>query len=578
MIDRNLFIALALSLAVLTLWSYVQGEQPHPRGTPTVAEELQPAPPPAPAEGRGGEAPTPRAPKTVARPQAEAAAVDLPEQSIEFENPLYRATFSSRGGEIRRWELSQFFDAQKPGKPRVVLTTAEADDPNPGPLATPFQELDLGDWSQGVFDVSRPAADTVVFTRTRQGVTVRKSFQLDPSNYVVTLRVQVTNSSEKTIEPAFEVIWPERATTQQDFVDYSLVAFQDGSLHKQLVTASGTPGFFGSLVSQGPPEDPIYAGNIEWAGAESRYFLAAMLPDLARDASARFATLVPGKAAETSLSFQPVSIPPGQSAEREIRVYIGPKQAALLEAAGANLDRSIDLGYSWMTPLTKIFLWLLRALYALIPNYGVAIILLTILVRLVTAPLTARQMNSMKRMQALQPRIKAMQEKYAGDKPKLSEETMKLYRESGVNPLGGCLPILLQFPVFVGLYYALQSSIELRQAPFFGWINDLSAPETLFTIPGLDLPVRILPLVMGASMVLQQKLSPQTSMDPAQQRMMLIIMPVMFTVMFYTFPSGLVLYWLVSNLLASGHQYWLTRTPAPAPDAALAAGREQSKR
>jgi YidC/Oxa1 family membrane protein insertase len=126
--------------------------------------------------------------------------------------------------------------------------------------------------------------------------------------------------------------------------------------------------------------------------------------------------------------------------------------------------------------------------------------------------------------------------------------------------LGGCLPLFLQFPVFIGLFYALQGSIELRQAPFIGWIDDLSVPEALFMIPGLDLPLRVLPLIMGASMWLQQKLTPQTSMDPAQQQMMMTLMPVMFTVLFYQFPSGLVLYWMVSNLLAIAHQSWINRT------------------
>jgi YidC/Oxa1 family membrane protein insertase len=135
---------------------------------------------------------------------------------------------------------------------------------------------------------------------------------------------------------------------------------------------------------------------------------------------------------------------------------------------------------------------------------------------------------------------------------------MKLYKETGVNPLGGCLPLLLQFPVFIGLYYALQSSIDLRQAPFVGWIQDLSIPEELFIIPGFDIPLRVLPLIMGASMILQQRMTPST-MDPAQARMMMTVMPVMFTVLFYQFPSGLVLYWMVSNLLAISHQLWVNR-------------------
>ena len=436
-------------------------------------------------------------------------------------------------------------------------------------------ELGLGDWSEAAFDVSRPAPDTLVFSRTKQGVSVRKTFLFDPSTYLLTLRLQVTNASEAAVSPAFGVLWPAHVSTQWDFHDYALVAFQDGSLHKSPLAGAGQAGFFGSLVRSGPPEDPAYASNVEWAGAETRYFLAAMVPDLAREASARFVTLQPGKAAEAALSFTSVSIPPGQSVEREIRVYIGPKEATRLEAVGANLDRSIDLGYSWMAPLTKLFVWLLRAFYAVIPNYGVAIILLTVLVRVATIPLTAKQTASMRRLGELQPQMKAVQERFPDDRQKQQEAMMKLYKDAGVSPLtavtGGCFPILLQFPVFVGLYYALQSSIELRQAPFFGWIQDLSAPEALFTIPGIDLPVRVLPLVMGLSMVLQAKIAPQPSADPAQARMMATIMPVLFTVMFYTFPSGLVLYWLVSNVLAAGQQWWMMRgqpTPKPAPAAA----------
>lgn len=576
MIDRNLFLALALSLLVLSLWGYFQTPTPHPSSAPAKTEPAAVAPePPSTTSGETATA-TPETPvqeskRRVPAPEAPAA----PEQRVEFETPLYHATLSSRGGELRRWELSEYVDAKKPGRPRIGMTTAAPEDP--GSLSMPFSELGVGDWSRTVFSIVRPEPATVIFESARAGISIRKSFHFDDANYLLTLRVRVANDSPVAIAPTFETIWPERASAEEDFANYALVALQAGSLHKHLVSATGSAGFFGSLFSKGPPQDPVYEGDIEWTGADSRYFLAAMIPDLPRDATARFVTLEAGKAAQTRLSFQAVSIPPGQSAEREIRVYIGPKQTAQLEAAGADLDRSIDLGYSWMAPLTKLFLWLLRALYALIPNYGVAIIVLTVLVRVVTAPLTSRQMNSMKRMQALQPRIKALQEKYADDRQKQSEEMMKIYRESGVNPLGGCLPILLQFPVFVGLYYALQSSIELRQAPFFGWINDLSAPEALFTIPGIELPVRLLPLIMGASMVLQQKLSPQPTADPTQQRMMMTIMPVMFTALFYQFPSGLVLYWLVSNLLASGHQYWLTRTPALATESRAPVARDRSK-
>ncbi len=570
MIDRNLFLALALSLLVLTLWGYLQGEPPAPAVEPPIGAEE--AKQPRPADEAAPVAERPR--ETAARPATQKAATpQAPERTVEFETDLYRAVLSSRGAELKRWELKQFYDAGAPGKPRIVLTTTEDD--ALGALATPFRELGAGDWSSANFEISSPAPGTFVFTRSAEGIEVTKTFTFDTAKYLLTLRIGVRNGSGAAVEPSFETLWPERASDQEDFREYALAAFQDGGLQTQLVSAAGSPGFFGSLFSRGPVEDPSFTGNVEWAGAQSRYFLAAMLPDLPRDASARFVTVKTGTAAETRLSFAPVSVPPGQAVERELRVYAGPKETRALEAVGGNLDRSIDLGYTWMVPLTKLFVWLLRALYAVIPNYGVAIIVLTLLVRVVTAPLTTRQMNSMKRMQALQPQIKALQEKYADDRQKQSEAMMKIYRESGVNPLGGCLPILLQFPVFVGLYYALQSSIELRQAPFFGWMNDLSAPETLFTVPGIDLPVRLLPLVMGASMVVQQKLSPQPTVDPAQQRMMLTIMPIMFTVLFYQFPSGLVLYWLVSNVLASAHQYWLTRMPSPA--AQTPSGKTQKK-
>ena len=215
-----------------------------------------------------------------------------------------------------------------------------------------------------------------------------------------------------------------------------------------------------------------------------------------------------------------------------------------------------------MSPLTRFFNWLLEVLYTFIGNYGVAIIVLTILVRVVTAPLTVKQMRSMERMRRLQPLIKELQAKYADDRPKQSEEMMRLYKREKVNPLGGCFPILLQMPVFIGLFYALRSSIQLRQAPFFGWIDDLAAPDTLFVLPGLDLPVRVLPLVMGASMVVQQRITPM-QMDPDQARMMMIIMPLMMTVLFYQFASGLVLYWLMSNVLAISHQLWLGRNLEP---------------
>jgi YidC/Oxa1 family membrane protein insertase len=379
----------------------------------------------------------------------------------------------------------------------------------------------------------------------------------------------VENRAQHEVEPSFEVVWPARTRRSVDFADHTLVALNEGDVERTPVASVGSPGFFSRLSGGGGDTGPeVYRGEVDWAGAQTRYFLSVLMPDVPRDAEARFEALTVGEAGAAAVSFRPVRLPPGRRLEREYRVYIGPKESDRLEAVGANLDRSIDRGWAWVSPLTAAFSWLLKASYSVIPNYGLAIILITVMVRLCTAPLMAKQMRSMKRMGELQPQMKALQEKYADDRQKQSEELMKLYKQSGVNPLGGCFPMLLQLPVFIGLYYALQSSIALRQEPFALWINDLSAPETLFVIPGLELPVRVLPLLMGASMVLQQRLTP-TTVDPAQARMMMTVMPVMFTVLFYQFPSGLVLYWFVSNLLGIGHQLWVNRggrgRPAESP-------------
>jgi YidC/Oxa1 family membrane protein insertase len=223
---------------------------------------------------------------------------------------------------------------------------------------------------------------------------------------------------------------------------------------------------------------------------------------------------------------------------------------------------------------------MLRWTYAhVVSNYGVAIILLTVLLRLVTYPLTQKSMKSMKKFQVISPQLKEVQEKYKGDRERMQQEVMALYKRTGINPMtalgGGCLPMLLQFPFLIALYFALQASIDLRHADFMLWINDLSAPENLFSIAGM--PIRPLPLMMGATMVLQQRLMPSAGAD-AQQRQMMTMMSVVFIFLFYQFPSGLVLYWFVSNLLGILQQLWVNRMPTQSPGGAAApraAGKER---
>jgi YidC/Oxa1 family membrane protein insertase len=227
-------------------------------------------------------------------------------------------------------------------------------------------------------------------------------------------------------------------------------------------------------------------------------------------------------------------------------LYLGPKDLEQLEKGEGELGRAIDFGF--FDPVAKPMLFILNLFYKFIPNYGLAIIFLSIAIKVIFWPLTHKSQKSMKEMQKIQPKIAELKEKYKDNKEELNRKTMEFYRTNKVNPLGGCLPILIQIPVFFALYRVLLNSIELRHAPFISfWINDLAAKD----------PTYISPLLMGASMFMQQKMTPTVG-DPAQAKIMLV-MPIMFTFMFLSFPSGLVIYWLVSNVLSIVQQYYINK-------------------
>jgi YidC/Oxa1 family membrane protein insertase len=558
--DRNFLLVIALSLVVWVVWgSLVKPPPPPPEAEKPAAEaaagEEQPAPSePAAAPGE--------LPKLEVKSPEGGAGVEAPAQPetqpavagriIAYETPLVRMELDTRGAGIRHLELTHFDTGPNAGHRPIVLSTGQP--PFDRLLVTPLDELGLGDLSNEVFDLVDQGGGHFEFLLERDGIAVRKAYTFAQDSYAFELRVQVDNGSSKSVAPHFALTWPAAAVEGQDFRQQSLSALYKGKVKSKLLSSLGKRGLFG-----GGEREERFAHEVDWAGMRTTYFVGAMLPDDPAQANARFVATTPGEAGVAQVYFDPVSLPPGQSAERLFRVYAGPKEPERLEAVGSGLIKSIDLGYFWMTPLTRFFLWLLSVLHTFVPNYGFAIILLTVLVRGVTTPLTTKQMRSMERMRALNPKLQELKETYADDRQKQSEEMMRLYRQEGVNPLGGCFPMLLQLPVFIGLFYALRSSIQLRQAPFIGWINDLSAPETLFIIPGTELPFRLLPLVMGATMLLQQKITPMQQMDPAQQRMMVVMMPLMMTAISYTFPSGLVLYWMVSNVLAITHQLWIGR-------------------
>ena len=564
--DRNSILAFALSMLVFTGWAMWQAQrQPAPElvleGDRRVVEDGR-----GPSTGEVERDPTRRSPAPLeSEPTAPSDAVTqrVPASPTEdaaepwqrvFELPLYSVEVTNRGAGLKAWTLKdeRYTERLKEGERPIELLALES--PYDVALSLPLQELNLGNLAGERYEVEAEDDWGVTFVLRRNGVTIRKQYRFDPESYGFELSVSIENGSERVIEPRFGLVWPAHTATTQDFKDQSLIALHNGEVERENLSGLGTAGFLG--FGGGIPE-PL-RGDVSWVGVDLKYFISALITDRARTAIAVFEPIIPGKVGAVILGFEPETLPPGSAVTHEFRGFIGPKQPTLLAEAGSDLTLSIDYGYQWVAPLTRIFGSFLNIIYSFVGNYGVAIIIMTVLVRVCTLPIMQRQMKSMERMRALQPQLKVLQEKYADDRQKLSEEQMKMYKTEGVNPLGGCLPMLLQFPVFIGLFYALQSSIDLRHAPFFGYIQDLAAPATLFTIPGIDLPVRLLPLMMGASMVLQQRLTPMT-VDPAQARMMMTVMPIMMTFLFYQFPSGLVLYWMVSNLLGIAHQIWVGR-------------------
>jgi len=569
-LDRNTLLAFVLSMAVFSAWAAWQGSrQPPPPDTqrsPQVSEletesgslegaSAQRSKPSQSLQGSTSSAPVEPVPPAVRR----GPAIALQETVIETE--LYRAHLTNRGAALQAWDLldPRYAEATEEGtlEPMEQLRLQA---PHSRALLTPFSELGLGNLSDEHFAVESQGQSSIVYLLERDGIQIRKTYGFEEGSYEFGLTLEVRNDSQRIVTPRFRVEWPATVNEAPDFVERSLIVLHDGDVERTPVLSIGSPGFFGSMFGNAKADQPeLWPGDIDWAGVDDKYFLFAILPDRPREAGAIFEPLVRREVGTTVVEFTPVELQPGQAVTQVFRGYSGPKEVDRLDAVGAELGDAVNLGYAWVSPLTRFFQWLLHALYALVGNYGVAIIVITVLVRLITLPIMAKQMKSMEGMRALQPKIQELQTKFADDRAKQSEEMMKLYKQEGVNPLGGCLPLLLQFPVFIGLFYALQSSIDLRHADFIWWITDLSAPENIFTIPGLGIPFRLLPLIMGASMVIQQRMTPMTGMDPAQAKMMMTLMPIMMTVMFYQFPSGLVLYWMISNILGIAHQLWVRR-------------------
>jgi YidC/Oxa1 family membrane protein insertase len=526
-----------------------------------------------------------------------------PEETLVVTNENARYTFTSRGGGLKIVELLQYPETVSTVRRRVQRTNnfATLNSPvTPPVMAILGSEALVGD---GNFKLYR-TGDTVRAEKVLpNGLAVIKDFQLG-TNYLVNASLRLENRSKQPISvpPHDLVVGTATPMDPQDHGPVGAISFNGSKSEMVDLNAYFATNRTKFIFFPRTPNVEWRATqtNVVWAAVQNQFFTIAAMPKTpAQGLFVRPADLIPPtpdelkeypkanrapRGLETVMNYGGVTIQPGQSVEQPVELFAGPKKFQVLAHIAARFNNNIDdyiMGFTgffgtFAKPLLLVLNWLNNALH--IP-YGWAIIVLTVTIKLIFWPLTKYSTASAKRMQALQPQVKAIQEKYKDEPQKASQKQMELFRKNGVNPLSGCLPMIVQIPVFFGLYRMLQSAIELRGAHFL-WIGDLSKPDTLFYIPGLDFPLNLMPLIMGATMLWQSHLTPPSpGMDPAQQKMMRYL-PLIMLLFLYNFSSGLALYWTVQNLLTVLQTKLTNAQPAPvlAGDKPAGPGAPQKKK
>jgi YidC/Oxa1 family membrane protein insertase len=536
--EKRVFIAIFLCFVVLAIYQAT----------------VVPPPAPPPATTQGPAAPTPASqpsPGPATAPQAvEPAPVETPvvpslvgetaPREVIVETDSVRAVFSTEGATLRSWQLKHYLEDGQPLE--LVPMNVPPMYPRPFTIATNDAAI-----SQTLATaLFRPSADslrlgstagTLSFEyRDASGLAARKTFHFQPEGKTFLVKVEAAVDQSGVARPVTLAWGPALGRGYEP----------DGSSHPPARAILFRDGGVDRFDAGALEEDSRFEGNLRFAGVEDQYFLSAVVPGSER----------------ITVEYTPISLPIANDAEGASRTFVaytvtvpgalslpyflGPKDFDVLRAVDAQIVRAIDFGiFAWLcVPLLQALKWI----NGFVSNYGWSIVVLTILINLAIFPLRHRSMVSMKKMQALQPEMKAIQERYAKfkvtdpERQKMNQEMMGLYKQKGVNPVSGCVPMLLTLPILFAFYSLLSAAIELRGAPFLGWIQDLSRHDPLY----------VTPILMGATQFLQMKMMPSTA-DPIQQKIFML-MPIIFTVSFLWAPSGLVLYWLLSNVLAIGQQ------------------------
>jgi YidC/Oxa1 family membrane protein insertase len=510
MMDNKTFLAIILSIAVIIGYQYFFSSY-QPPATPAKKQAG------APAEKKE------EAPKPVSAPVAPAVA-PAQEKDVRVENSLFSAVLSSRGGTIKSWEIKRYKD--KAGKDMVLLekgapvpALAIGSDTN---FSLANAEFSVAGGDLMLDKGTKPGS--VVFEYSQNGISVKRTYTFYPDSYKVELTDEVSGLPGYWITLGSDFGMYEKEEGRYAFVGPALLKGSD----------------LEELKEKKLKQPQTFTGDLKWIAQEDKYFCAAIVP----------AGPVAGARAWTYKD-KPLIAFQGKPGVNKFYLYAGPKEHDMLEKFDFGLEYIIDFGF--FSIIARPLFWILKFFHGFLGNYGWSIILLTIVVRIPFIPLVNKGQSSMRKLQAIQPKMNEVREKYKKDPQKMQQEMMELYKKHKVNPIGGCLPMVIQIPVFFALYKVLLVAIELRGAPFMLWLTDLSAKD----------PYYILPVIMGVTMLIQQKMTP-SGMDPKQQKMMMF-MPIVFTFMFLNFASGLVLYWLVNNLLSIVQQFYINKKIAKQP-------------
>jgi YidC/Oxa1 family membrane protein insertase len=532
--EKRALIAVALAFVILLGYQYFF-IKPVPQPVTQKVEKQTKAEgkeTSAPAETQPSPVTTPSAPKMKSIPSEEKK-IRAEEKEIRVETELYSAVFTNRGATLKNYELKKYKDND--GKNVALLKNPEINKPLAMGTKDNFELSDLSFHVTGhdmTLDTNTKSG-ILVFEYTNSGLSIRRTYTFHNDGYKIDIKDEVSGIPD---------YWITIGT------DFGIFNSKDTSSHigPVMLNEADRKEFDTKKLS----EPQSFKEGLKWIADEDKYFFASLVPLTTMEEAKVW------KIKDSSvIAFK------AKSGVNNFILYAGPKEYDILKDLKVGLEHIIDFGF--FSIIAVPLFWVLKVFYKLTGNYGWAIILLTIVVRIPFIPLVNKSQKSMKKMQQIQPKVAEIREKYKKDPQRMQKEMMDIYKTHKVNPLGGCLPMVLQIPVFFALYKILLIAIELRNAPFMLWIKDLSGPDTLFGHIPLWFPmiggfaVGPLPILMGATMIIQQKMTP-TSLDPTQNKMMMF-MPVIFTFLFLNFASGLVIYWLMNNIFSIAQQFYANK-------------------